>query len=64
VKEFHEAEGKLTYLERMLNQTAQRNLTAAERDQAMIKLVAMLREWALKPKKTTDTHGIANLAEQ
>ena len=53
VKEFHEAAGKLnlTYLERMVNQTARRNLTGAERDAVMKELVAMLREWALTPKK-------------
>ena len=51
VKEFHEAAGKLTYLERMINETAGRDLTDAERDEAMKKLVAMLREWALTPKK-------------
>ena len=53
VKEFHEAEKKLTYLERMINQTARRKLSDAERDAAMKDLVAMLREWALKPKKKT-----------
>ena len=51
VKEFHEAVGKLTYLERMINQTARRQLSDAERDAAMKDLVAMLRAWALKPKK-------------
>jgi hypothetical protein len=44
----------LTYLERMIHQTARRKLSDAERDAAMKDLVAMLREWALRPKKKSE----------
>lgn len=59
VKEFHEAAGKLTHLERIIHQKARRKLTDAERDAAMKDLVAMLREWALKPKTKPEATSFA-----